>query len=281
MRSQVQSTSRQPAFAAEPWLIGRHEVLVGDCLAALACLCTGSVDIVVTSPPYNIGAAYRSYDDRRPREEYLAWLREVGGELGRVLKPNGSFFLNVGATNADPWLSMDVAAAFRDAFIMQNHIMWVKSVAIGSDTVGHFKPINSRRFLNHTHESVFHLTKTGAVALDRLAVGVPFKHKSNIARWGHAADRRCAGDVWFIPYRTVQSKQQKFDHPAGFPVELPRRCILLHGVGDPVVLDPFLGAGSTLVAAEQLGARGLGIEIDPHYAAVAAERVRAEIARTD
>ena len=64
-----------------------------------------------------------------------------------------------------------------------------------------------RRYLNHTHEHVFHFTKEGAVPLDRLAVGVPFKDKSNIARWGHARDRRCAGDVWFIPYETIRSNR--------------------------------------------------------------------------
>ncbi len=259
------------------WLIGRHEILLGDCLRVLREVSTASVDVIVTSPPYNIGVAYRSYDDRRPRREYLDWLRQVAGELRRVLKPEGSFFLNVGSTSSDPWISMDVAGAFRDSFTMQNHILWAKSVTIRGNSIGHFKPITSRRFLNHNHESIFHFTATGRVELDRLAVGVPFKDKSNIARWGHAADLRCAGNVWFIPYKTVRSKTQKFNHPAGFPVELPQRCIQLHGLANPMVLDPFLGAGTTLIAAEQLGARALGIEVDAHYAEIAAERLRAEM----
>jgi site-specific DNA-methyltransferase (adenine-specific) len=237
----------------------------------------GSVDIVVTSPPYNIGVAYRSYHDRRPRAAYLAWLTEVGEAILHVLKPDGSFFLNVGNTNADPWVALDVAAAFRDGFVLQNQIAWVKSVSVGEDTIGHFKPITSRRYLNNNHEAIFHFTRSGRVGIDRLAVGVPFKDKSNIARWGHARDRRCAGNVWFIPYQTVKSKAQKFGHPAGFPVELPVRCIRLHGVKGAVVLDPFLGAGSTLVAAEALGHRGIGIEIDPHYTRAAIARLRREI----
>ena len=60
----------------------------------------------------------------------------------------------------------------------------------GGDTVGHFKPITSDRYLNHNHEAVFHFTPTGATPLNRLAIGVPFKDKSNIARWGHKRDRR-------------------------------------------------------------------------------------------
>jgi len=254
--------------------IGRQRILTGDCAEALASLAPASVDLVVTSPPYNIGVAYRTYRDDRPREQYLGWFAAIGASIARVLKPEGSFFLNVGSTSADPWIALDVAQTLRARFRLQNHIQWVKSVSIGEDSVGHFKPISSRRFLNHNHEAIFHFTRTGAVPIDRLAIGVPFKDKSNIARWGHARDRRCAGNVWFIPYRTVQSRAEKFDHPAGFPVELAERCIRLHGVKDALVLDPFLGAGSTLVAAARLGCHGIGIEIDPHYARTAAERLR-------
>jgi len=268
--------TRRPATPAAPQelQVGRQRILIGDCADALATMAPESVDLVVTSPPYNIGVAYRTYRDDRPREHYLAWFAGIGASIARVLKPEGSFFLNVGSTSANPWIALDVAQSLRAQFRLQNHIQWVKSVSIGEDSVGHFKPISSRRFLNHNHEAIFHFTKSGTVPIDRLAIGVPFKDKSNIARWGHARDRRCAGNVWFIPYRTVQSRAEKFDHPAGFPVELAERCIRLHGVEDALVLDPFLGAGSTLVAAARLGCRGLGIEIDPHYAQTAAERLR-------
>jgi hypothetical protein len=70
---------------------------------------------------------------------------------------------------------------------------------------GHYKPITSRRFVHDCHEFIFHLTKRGDVLLDRLALGVPYADKSNIARWGHTAGRdlHCRGNTWFIPYRTV------------------------------------------------------------------------------
>src|SRR5215213_728260 len=165
--------------------IGRHEIVLGDCLAELRFLPASSTDLVVTSPPYNIGVSYRTYQDRKPREDYTSWLSEIGRAIARVLKPSGSLFLNLGGTNADPWVTMDVPGALREIFVLLNHILWVKSISIGDDTVGHFKPITSRRYLNHNHEAIFHFTKTGAVELDRLAIGVPFKDKSNIARWGH------------------------------------------------------------------------------------------------
>lgn len=258
------------------WLtVGDQSIFVGDCLELLDALEPESVGVVVTSPPYNIGVSYGGYDDRRPRNEYLDWMRDVARRLHRVLGSDGAVFLNVGASRADPWVSMDVAQAFREHFVLQNRIAWVKSISIGDDTVGHFKPINSQRYLNHNHEDLFHFTKDGDARIDRLSIGVPFKDKSNIARWGHERDRRCAGDTWFIPYETVRSKRQKFDHPAGFPPELPRRCLLMHGKPDAVVLDPFLGAGTTLVAARELGMRGIGCEVDPTYAETARNRLLA------
>jgi site-specific DNA-methyltransferase (adenine-specific) len=260
--------------AQSRWKVGRQTMIHGDCLTELRTMPGESVDVVVTSPPYNIGVAYQSYEDKRPRQSYLDWLAEIGHQIGRVLKWDGSFFLNVGSTNIDPWVAFDVALAFKEIFKLQNTILWAKSVSIGPDTVGHFKPITSRRFLNNNHESIFHFTRTGKVKIDRLSVGVPFKDKSNIARWGHDKDRRCAGNVWFIPYKTVRSKAQKFDHPAGFPIELPARCIKLHGVKEATVLDPFAGTGTTLIAAESLGCSGIGIEIDRQYAEKAVERLR-------
>jgi site-specific DNA-methyltransferase (adenine-specific) len=259
------------------WDVGRHRIILGDCLEQMRLLPDASIDVCVTSPPYNIGAAYLSHDDRMPKDAYLTWMSAVAVEIARVLRPDGSFFLNVGSTNIDPWLAMEVGQAFAGPFELQNNIIWVKSVTVGGKTFGHFKPISSKRFLNNNFESIFHFTKSGKTAIDRLSIGVPFKDKSNIARWGHAQDRRCDGNVWFIPYKTVRSKAQKFDHPAGFPVELPLRCIAMHGKENAVVLDPFLGAGTVLVAAEQAGASGIGFEIDRTYAETAAARIGAEV----
>jgi len=276
-------TKGRPAAQQVPqqWTVGRQTVIRDDCLHVLRTMDSDCVDVVVTSPPYNIGIAYRSYDDRRPLKDYLDWLTEVGHQIGRVLKWDGSFFLNIGSTSTAPWVAFDVALAFRKTFALQNTIIWAKSVSIGPDTVGHFKPITSKRYLNNNHETIFHFTKRGDVPIDRLSVGVPFKDKSNIARWGHEKDRRCAGNVWFIPYTTVRSKAQKFDHPAGFPIELPIRCIKLHGTKRATVLDPFAGTGTTLVAAERLRCSGIGIDVDPEYAAKAIERLRETQAHTD
>jgi site-specific DNA-methyltransferase (adenine-specific) len=252
---------------------GGHRIHCGDCLEVLAALPEASVDVIVTSPPYNLGIAYSSYGDSREESDYLDWMVQVAAALRRVLRPDGSFFLNVAGSSTQPWLPFELIVRLRPLFALQNHIAWVKSIAVADDAVGHFKPVPGERFLHRNHEHIFHLTQHGDVRLDRLAIGVPFKDKSNIARRGHAQDLRCRGDTWFVPYPTVRSKTQKFSHPGTFPVDLPRWCIRLHGKPGAVVLDPFCGAGTTLVAALEEGCTGIGIEIDADYVATAEARL--------
>jgi site-specific DNA-methyltransferase (adenine-specific) len=251
-------------------------IIQGDCLDVMASKVTkGSIDIVVTSPPYNLNLAYNLYDDTRTEADYIGWLVEVAGKIKDVLKPEGSFFLNVAGSNSQPWLPFELIVRLRGAgFKLQNHITWIKSISMESGSSGHFKPIGGKRFMHHNHEHIFHLTLTNNVELDRLAIGIPFQDKTNIARRGHERDLRCRGNTWFIPYSTVKSKAQKFNHPGTFPVELPLWCIYLHGGTSPIVLDPFMGTGTTLVAARLAGARWIGIDIDPAYIETARLRLR-------
>ncbi|MGH8045603.1 MAG: DNA-methyltransferase [Chthoniobacterales bacterium] len=252
-----------------------------DCLEGMRNMEPGAVDVIVTSPPYNLGVAYRSYQDRRTRDDYLSWCEDWAAQVHRVLKDEGSLFLNMDAASGDPTLPMEVMVRLvSKLFRLQNTIHWVKSISLPGDdgtiiSRGHFKPINSRRFLNGCHEYVFHLTKSGNVALDRLAVGVPYADKSNVGRWEHTNgnDLRCAGNVWFVPYETIRSRAGERPHPATFPVALAERCIKLHGKARPVVMDPFLGLGATAEAAWNLDAeRFVGFEIDSGYANFARRR---------
>lgn len=263
----------------------QFDLRLGDCVAGMKNLPDESVDLVVTSPPYNLGISYQSYNDKLSSEDYLAWSLQWAGEVQRVLKPDGSFFLNVGAAPAHPWMPYELALTLRDLFILQNTIHWIKSITVEpkeSDpvSVGHFKPINSKRFINDCHEFVFHFTKSGEVPVDRIAVGVPYADKSNISRWGHTGgrDRRCRGNTWYVPYKTIASRDRDRPHPATFPVELAARCILLHG-GDPdkiTMMDPFLGIGHAATAASEAGlAKFIGFEIDKSYYAEARQRVSA------
>lgn len=257
--------------------IGQHTLLHGDCLNLLPQQPAGAFDVIVTSPPYNLDLAYATYSDRRSEQDYLDWMVQVCTELRRVLAPEGSFFLNISGASSRPWLPFELIVRLRPMFFLQNHITWIKSIATARDSVGHYKPTGGDRFLNHNHEHIFHLTLTGNVKLDRLAIGVPFKDKSNIARRNHARDLRCRGNTWFIPYRTVQAKAEKFHHPGTFPVDLPRWCIRLHGKSGARVLDPFAGAGTTLVAAALENATATGMDLDQAYVDTSAARLRAAL----
>lgn len=254
-----------------------QEIYQEDCLTCLKTMPDNFVDVIVTSCPYNLGIKYNSYKDNKKRDDFLNWCGEWASELKRVAKLDASFFLNVGGSNKDPWIATDIANTLRSKWQLQNDIIWVKSITVDGRTFGHFKPINSSRFLNLNFEHIFHFTKEGDVNIDRTAdgVGVPYTDKSNIKRWTKKLDVRCGGNVWYIPYQTINSKLQKGKHPAIFPELLPEKCIRLHGLRpDLIVLDPFVGTGTTLVVTKRLGIRGIGIEIDKVYVDYAIERLR-------
>ena len=264
---------------------------LGDSVEILRTFTPGSISAVVTSPPYNLGIRYRTYDDTLPRDRYLTWTSEWVGTTARALAADGSLFLNVGAKPTDPWTALDVAQAARPHLQLQNTIHWIKSIAIEKAlagaragladdlAVGHYKPINSRRFLHDCHEFVFHFTPEGTTPLERQAVGVKYQDQSNVGRWRTAASGvRCRGNTWFIPYETIQSREKDRPHPATFPPKLPEMCLRLHGIERlQVVADPFLGLGSTAVACAQLGVSFVGIEMDEGYLKDAVARTRAAL----
>jgi len=264
---------------------------LGDCLDVFAGIEPHSVDVIVTSPPYNLGIRYNSYEDTLTESEYLEWTGQWIGAASRVLKPNGSLFLNVGSRPSDPWTAFDVAQAARMHLRLQNVIHWIKSIAIDREStgaaaglsrdlaIGHYKPINSDRYLNDCHEFIFHFTPNGETRLDRLALGVPYQDQSNITRWRAAGDGvRCRGNTWFIPYETIQRRDRDRPHPATFPSRLPEQCLRLHGVQNiERVMDPFTGLGSTAVACARLGLNFIGADLDKPYLTEAAERMEAAI----
>jgi site-specific DNA-methyltransferase (adenine-specific) len=294
-------------------------ILQADCRVWMQAQRPGSVRCVITSPPYNLGIAYSAYEDSAPRADYLRWLDGVFQDVRRVLDDDGHFFLNVGYSNTDPWVDFEVASVARKHFHLQNRITWVKSITVGDETHGHFKPINSPRFLNATNEIIFHFTKSGSVPVDRQAVGVPYKWKCNldkrgrirgrlakklgfenwrdfeanasqaqrasldeelefrVERVGDVQDRRCRGNSWFIPYDTIRDRElDRGTHPATFPVALPEMCIRFAACPKgSLIYDPFVGSGTTMIAARDLGMAGVGTDIDKGYVSYANARLAA------
>lgn len=248
---------------------------------------TIKIDAIVTSPPYNINKPYSKYNDKRDKNEYLLWLQKVANSSLQILKEDGSFFLNVGGRPADYMLPFEICSKFIGAgYKLQNIIHWIKSISIEvadigkknniiktDSSIGHFKPIISQRFLSDLHEYIFHFTKKGDLAIDKLAVGVTYQDKSNIGRWKSAkTDKRDRGNIWFIPYNTIQEKRP---HPATFPEKLPYLCIKLHGIKkNTIIYDPFIGIGTTALACINLNVEFLGTEIDNRYIEIANENIQ-------
>lgn len=257
-----------------------------DCLDGINFMKKQSLfaDVIITSPPYNIGKKYGVYNDKKPREDYLNWMEDIAKNCKNIMTEKSSFFLNVGGKPSDLWIPMDIAQRFRKYFVLQNVIHWIKSISISKEdagnypsikndiSVGHYQPVNSQRFLTSCHEYIFHFTLNGEVELNKMAVGVCYQDKSNIGRWKKATeDLRPRGNTWFIPYETVQESRP---HPSIYPVRLPELCLKLHGIEKiNLVLDPFMGIGSTALACKKLKINYIGFEIDDSYIKIAKENL--------
>jgi site-specific DNA-methyltransferase (adenine-specific) len=263
-----------------------NKIYVMDCIKGIKLMKDQSLftDVIVTSPPYNIGKTYNQYNDDKPREKYLDWMEAVAKNCKDIMKDTSSFFLNVGGKPSDTWIPIDIAERFRKHFVLQNTIHWIKSISISKEdvgnypviqddiSVGHYKPVNSNIFMNNCHEYIFHFTKKGNVKIDKLAIGVPYQDKTNVKRWKKASeDLRSRGNTWFIPYETIQKSRP---HPTIFPVKLPEMCLKIHGTKKiTIAMDPFIGIGSTAIACKKLKINFIGFEIDDSYARIAHEKL--------
>ena len=250
----------------------------GDCLAVMPRMPARSYDVVVTSPPYNLKIKYGTYRDNLPYKDYLSWTDRWVREAARVLDDDGSLFVVVADLPRNLNLSDDVSRVARRHLVLQNRIVWVKSIHVRGRTHGHHRPTTSPRYLDVTHETILHFTRRGDVPLDRHAegVGVPYTDPRNETRYKHRNKLRCAGTPWHIPSKTICGGRGSWGHPATFPVGVPSRCIRLHGLRPHLrVLDPFAGVGSTGVAAKRLDVECTLIELDEEYCEVARQRIAA------
>ena len=217
-----------------------------------------SVALMVTSPPYNVG---KDYDHDMSLDEYLAFLKQVLKETYRVLMPGGRVAFNVANLGRKPYIPLNAhiaAIALEVGFLMRGEIIWVKGKgASGSCAWGSWMSATNPT-LRDVHEYVLIFSKK--------RFGRPDKGQSTVSR-----DEFMAGttSVWYIPPESAR----RVGHPAPFPVALVERLIELYTFEGDVVLDPFMGSGSTAVAAVNSKRRYVGYEIDAQYVSLCRRRL--------
>ncbi|HAU37851.1 MAG TPA: site-specific DNA-methyltransferase [Phycisphaerales bacterium] len=248
-------------------------VFEGSCLDLLASMPDESMQLVVTSPPYNLG---KEYEKRLHLDDYLAQQREVIRECVRVLRPEGSICWQVGnyvEKGAIIPLDTILYPVFTGLGLkMRNRIVW---------HFGHGLHCTNR--FSGRYETIAWFTKTDRYHFDVDPVRVPQKYPGKRHFKGpKAGEFSCnplgknPGDVWTIP--NVKSNHvEKTVHPCQFPVELVERLVLAMTRPGDSVLDPFLGVGTTIVAAVRNGRRAHGAEILPKYAEIAKDRIQAAV----
>lgn len=246
-------------------------IVVGDCLQVLKGMEAESVDLVMTSPPYNVG---KSFEQKLSLAEYLCWQREVIKEASRITKSTGSLVWQVGNTYENGGIApLDclLYPAFADAGLrFMNRIVWAFEHGL-----------HAKKRFSGRYEVAMWYAKGDSPHFDLDAVRVPQKWPGKKHYKGPKAGQlscnplgKNPGDWWEIT-NVKHNHPEKTEHPSQYPVEIPRRFISALVPDGGVVLDPFAGVGSTGVAAKALGVRFVGIELDPRWADVAEKRLAA------
>jgi adenine-specific DNA-methyltransferase len=247
----------------------RTVVFEGDCREMLRDVPAGAVQLVVTSPPYNLG---KEYESRLHLNDYLLQQREVITECVRVLADGGSICWQVGNFVDDgaiiPLDSLLYPIFASLGLKMRNRIIW------------HFEHgLHCSRRLSGRYETIMWFTKGDDYVFDSDPIRVPQKYPGKKYFKGPKAGQyscnplgKNPGDVWTIP--NVKSNHvEKTGHPCQFPVELIERLVLALTREDDWVLDPFLGTGTSIIAAMRHQRRGIGAEVLKKYVEIAKSRI--------
>ena len=225
-----------------------------------------SVALMVTSPPYHVG---KEYDSDESFDDYLALLRRVFAETYRVLEPGGRAVVNVANLGRRPYIPLNAHIALMMTelgYLMRGEVIWRKAAgANGSCAWGSWRSA-SNPTLRDTHEYCLCFSKG------------EFRRQRRGANTIEADEFLAATlSVWDIRPESAR----RVGHPAPFPVELPARFIQLYTFEGDLVLDPFMGAGTTAVAALQAGRHYIGYDTDADYVAAATARVEKERSAKD
>jgi adenine-specific DNA-methyltransferase len=247
-----------------------------DCLNLLRQCPDESIQLIVTSPPYNIG---KEYEKKLRLDAYLEQQAKVIRECVRVLSRKGSICWQVGNyVDSGSIIPLDTVLypIFTDLGLkMRNRIIW------------HFEHgLHCTNRFSGRYETIVWFTKSDEYVFNLDPVRVPQKypgkkHFKGPNAWQYSSNPlgKNPGDLWIIP--NVKSNHiEKTGHPCQFPVELIERIVLSMTNANDWVLDPFLGTGTTIIAAVRHGRRGAGAEIVPKYVKLSHERIKHEFKGT-
>lgn len=248
-------------------------VFAGDCLDMLRTIPDGAAQLVVTSPPYNIG---KEYETRRSLDDYIADQKAVIRECIRILSPTGSICWQVGNHVADGAIvPLDIVlypVFAGEGLMLRNRVIW------------HFEHgLHCSRRLSGRYETILWFTKSGQYVFNLDPIRVPQKYPGKKQYKGPRAGQyscnplgKNPGDVWLIP-NVKCNHVEKTEHPCQFPVELIERLVLALSAPGDLVVDPYLGTGTTAIAALRHRRRAAGAEIVPRYVELARERITKEM----
>ena len=218
-----------------------------------------SVALMVTSPPYHVG---KEYDADTSFGEFLNLLKDVLAETYRVLEPGGRMVVNVANLGRRPYVplaSFVTQMALDLSFFPRGEVIWVKAAGAGGNCAWGSWMSPSNPTLRDVHEYCLCFSKG---RMDRVRTGEATIERDEFLE--------ATLSVWHLPPESAK----RVGHPAPFPIALPRRFIELYTFVGDIVLDPFLGSGSTAVAAVESGRRFVGYELERNYARLARRRVR-------
>jgi DNA modification methylase len=238
-----------------------NQIICSDALTALKEIESNSVDLVLTSPPYNFDMDYDEHNDKNESSDYLSILIAIFDECIRVLKFGGRLIINIQPNYKEyyPTHHAITTAMIDRGMIWRGEIVWLKNNLKKLTAWGSWKS-PSCPYLSYPFEFIEVFSK------DTL------KHDGNREDIDITKDEfiEYVNGHWSI---APETRMKKFNHPAMFPEELAKRCIKLFSYKNDLIVDPFNGAGTTTFVANLLGRRYIGIDISKTYCEIARERI--------
>jgi site-specific DNA-methyltransferase (adenine-specific) len=238
-----------------------NKIYCGDCLDLMREMPSEKVDLIITSPPYNVGKDYDLYSDVKPLKDYLGWCEIWITECFRILKNGGRICINIANTGRKPYVPLNTRYTEileKIGFLNRGEIIWNKGASANPSTAWGTYTSAANPVLRDTHEYILVFSKGDY-------------------NKGETGESTITGNEFTLFTKSVWSFNaecsQDIDHPAPFPVTLPYRFIQLYSYKDDLIYDPFMGSGSTGLACKIARRRFIGSEISEEYIKIAERRL--------